>query len=125
MSAFQCSPLHTAIVALAPSFDGTCIPSVSEYEESFRMLWAENRVSLNYRYGCEIGEIPDAPPMRKVLDEIKKLKMVDVLSLIDSYCYQSCESDGWLDSRAFDYANGAKSYVIRSLPGYDTALWTI
>ena len=85
-----------------------------------QMLWDENQASLNERYsetddGLIYAELP-----RKFWHSFDR---VQVIKCAHCYEYQSCEHDGWEDSRAARYMEELIATAIRNLPGYDDAKW--
>lgn len=95
-----------------------------------QMLWDENVRSVTWRYpdwdgphlpGC-VGE--GHPVYRHpVPAPMFHWDPVQVLSAIDHYDYQSCESEDWRTTQAFAFANTLKNKIVRLLPGYGQAVW--
>lgn len=130
MSAFICSDKHiSAIVKWACRRNASVWfgnPSRSlragDEQELVDILYAENVKSVNYRYpasdptpetGCVYD--PDAP----------SVSPVEVLKLVQSLAYQSCEHPTWAVSDARQILDGLKSAAISVLPGYALAEWSI
>ena len=86
-----------------------------------RMLIAENRRSVDYRYGEEEA----VPEYRfKMLPGVPD--PVIVLKAIRCYVYQSCETDDWERTEAAAFCESLTVTAIRCLPGYDEApAWEI
>jgi len=53
------------------------------------------------------------------------LTPVQGLKALDGYEYQSCETPGWPASEAWHFCDDLRGYLIRALPGYEAADWTI
>jgi hypothetical protein len=94
------------------------------------MIWKENMVSVAYRYGDPMGELPGATYIK---DGITKadvaaqaaipFEAVQVLKACNCLEYQSCEHPGWEASEAHAFLQALKDKAVRALPGYETARW--
>lgn len=113
MSAWICSKKH---------IDALTTPSrqMSTQEPNMigQMLWEQNHRSVNYRY----GENTPTPNYEFETCE-PSLSVIDLLKLLDSYEYQSCEVE--FDKRVADYCNRLRKHLVSKLIGYDDAVWYI
>ena len=50
---------------------------------------------------------------------------VEILSAIAGYEYQACETPDWAISEAHEFCVRLRQVVIRYLPGWEAAPWTI
>lgn len=128
MSAFICSDKHISAIVKWVSRHNVSVwfgnPSrklgPGDEQELVDILYAENVKSVNYRYnendattGCvyDLG----AP----------ELGSVEVIKLVQSLEYQSCEHDEWDTSDAKEILLAMKSAAVSRLPGYESAEWSI
>ncbi|MCP4599822.1 MAG: hypothetical protein GY847_04655 [Proteobacteria bacterium] len=88
-------------------------------EEVAQELRAENERSFNYRYQEE-GHYP--VKFGRVALPVN-ISATTIIKLCDCYKYQSCEHDGWENSRANKIVTEIRETAIRSLPGYREAPW--
>lgn len=97
------------------------------------MLAVANVASVAHRYP---DDTPDTLPGRMdhwwtdpapVFDitHARPLSAVDGLAVINAYRYQACELPGWEGSEAAAFCDALRDALIRALPGYDDAPWTI
>ena len=128
MSAFICSDNHISAIVKWATRNNVSIwygnPSRSlrtgDEQEIVEILYAENVKSVNYRYKG------DDPTTGCVYDPTSPiLTPVEVIKLTQSLEYQSCEHPGWETSDAKEVLRTIKSEVIRRLPGYELAEWSI
>jgi hypothetical protein len=84
-----------------------------------RMLWQENRQSVNYRYG------EDNPVDPIYGYEPERHSPLTVLKLIECYEYQSCEHPGWENGEARKFCQALRVKAVQDLPGYDAEPWGI
>lgn len=114
------------------------------------MLWSENARSVSYRYnGEEYGTLPGpsdfdemalasyvfVDPARLPIQERRVMVAegykfrtndpVAVLKACDGYEYQSCEHPGWRTSEACAFLDALRRKMIRALPGYADADWSV
>ena len=83
-----------------------------------QLLLDENYRSVNYRYESdESGKFRYNP--------IVICTPVEVVKLCDSYQYQACETDDWMDTEAWAVYHALRERAINRLPGYEQAPWTI
>jgi hypothetical protein len=85
-----------------------------------QMLWDANYKSINARY----RKFEDAPEYRFDAGP-REINVVSALKQIDCYEYQTCEFDGWKDSKAFEFCQSLRAALIGELPGYDDAPWGV
>lgn len=103
------------------------------------MLWSENARSVAYRYDEDYDEIPgpndfgvmalagyryegqrlSASPLHAQVDPVA------VLKACDGFEYQSCEHPDWESSEAHAFLDALRRKMIRALPGYADADWSI
>lgn len=86
-----------------------------------RMLVAQNRESVNHRYGEEeLEELYEEP--RDLLSRLAQARaLLDparVLGAIGCYEYQACEGPSWARSEAAQFVDALRRTYIRRLPGY-------
>jgi hypothetical protein len=48
---------------------------------------------------------------------------IDILKMCDCLNYQSCETEDWYDTLAYEILNDIRYIAISELPGYDEAPW--
>ncbi len=102
-----------------------------------RMLWEQNHRSVSERYsGMQLvpeyeyssdteyaevlGRFEDGWRWRRVM-----LEPVSALKALACYEYQSCETPDWEQTEAYAYCAALRRALIRVLPGYDAAPWTV
>ena len=88
-------------------------------------LWEENYASVNYRYADCSGRDLQLCPSYHYDPSTPTSDPVVLLKQLDCYEYQTCEHQGWLDSRARQLCSALRSAAIHSLPGYKAAPWGI
>lgn len=116
MSAWIVSKAHIDTLVQALIAEG--IIAMGEATETGRMLWHENHLSIQARYGDE----PNTPEY--VFEGIEApLEEFVVLNAIGCYDYQTCEHGGWPDSRAYELAsdNGLLAAVLLDRLGMNWA----
>ncbi len=85
------------------------------------MLAAENRRSVNHRYGeSNMEDFFEFSECRGGM-----IDLVQVLKLIDCYEYQSCEHPEWKHSEARIFCDALRRLMIGNLPGYEEAAWSM
>lgn len=95
----------------------TLLPVTAEYAGA--MLLAENRKSVNHRYDeDELEEIYTHGPS-------SQRTIVELLSALDCYEYQACESPDWEDSEAYRFCIALRKLLTHQLPGWQDAPWGI
>lgn len=85
-----------------------------------QLLLDENHRAVNHRY-AEAG----ASHAYAYKPYNKRLRPVEVLKLIQCISYQCCETDDWAQSEAHSILRMIEQCVIRTLPGYNAAAWSI
>lgn len=120
MSAFLVSKEHIdaicTLIAVSPynnhGVDGKNLTEIGQ------ILWDENLRSVSYRYReNSVGE--------KYVFKRNTQSPTQVLKLIDSLEYQSCETNDWCTTEAAKLLAQIKSIAISMLPGYDDLKWTL
>lgn len=86
------------------------------------ILYAENIKSFNKRYSDTDGESCGSGAYRA---SAKQLEPVEVIKLVGSLAYQSCEHEGWESSLAKALLYAIERKAITMLPGYDSAPWRL
>ena len=86
-----------------------------------RMLLAENRRSIDYRYS-EHEPVPDYT-FRRVTGIGEAISDAQVAQAIFCFDYQACETPDWETSEAYAFCQALKDQLLRELPGYRDALW--
>ncbi len=83
-------------------------------------LWQENQRSVNYRYseGDTVSEYVYQQTQEPV-SPVQALKFIQCLR------YQSCETPDWEDTKAAALLDRLQIDIIRVLPGYEDANWSI
>jgi hypothetical protein len=133
MSAYIVSDDHIhALVNFAVSarvsyfVNGKWIDITLENAEEIGQIFAdENYRSVHRRYQERTtGHFGKAAPYkfkraRPLSDAVVILKLINCLD------YQSCETDDWKASLAFNILAQIKDEAVRKLPGYDAAPWGI
>lgn len=116
MSAFVCSDEHIGeIAAFAESGDEQAVG---------QLLLAENIKSVEHRYPDmkhnDFTFVPLQPFQRRYASD-----PIQILKLIASLRYQSCEHPDYYRSEAYAALVAIEQKVIRKLPGWEDAQWTI
>lgn len=109
--------ISAASVAIAQETENTL--TLENASKVGLMLLRENYRSVNHRY--DENNMPNA--CRHTLGPA--LPPVHVLSLLAGFEYQSCEHSGWEKSEAKKFCDALQRRLIRALPGYDEAPWSI
>lgn len=125
MSAYHVGADHiNALVSYAkhirfnPSYLFPCGQSIMGWAEIGQMLSAENDKSVNHRYEkCKVT------PYRweEDLYFVTRHNALDVIKMISSYEYQSCEHPGWEGSLAKKFCTLLQNQAVSKLPGYEEA----
>jgi hypothetical protein len=94
------------------------------------ILYQENIRSVQARYPQDSfetlpGPIEKEPALTVSWEEAQRLRPdpVTVLKFCDCLEYQSCETEDWQQTAAFELLERIRKAAIRSLPGYDDAPW--
>lgn len=130
MSAFICSDKHISAIVRWACRNNVSVwfgnPSRSlrsgDEQEIVDILYAENVKSVNYRYPASE---PEATTGCVYDQDAPTLEPVEVIKLIQSLEYQSCEHPTWAISDAKEILRVLKSEATRRLPGYELAAWSI
>jgi len=149
MSAFICGEkTHKALASFAASrgnggrhkVDPQYLRKVKEYPTdsvidiaSFfaDILYQENIRSVSARYPSDTfetlpGPIEKEPALTVNYNEFEALAHTDpvtILKLADCLEYQSCETDDWEKTAAYELLERIRKAAIHRLPGYDEAPW--
>jgi hypothetical protein len=128
MSAWIVSKKHIDLLVAAAGGVGMAVDNPHEVGQ---MLWHENHVSVNYRY----GESRLTPPYKFEAEPNKAIDPVAVIKQIHCLDYQSCEHEGWRTSAACQFLTDLTSKLeaklrlpadkIHALPAYNDAPWGI
>lgn len=85
-----------------------------------QILLDENVRSVNYRYSEDERFVYDhATPAST------RWTPVEILSAIDCYEYQACETPEWSTSEAHAICVALRHILVRTLPGYENGPWEI
>ena len=114
--------LHYNLSAKGKIFGGWS--EADAWIKAAEVLFAENARSVAFRYQVDPEEF-DPSQVNVDLFSIKPLEPVEVLSAIECYLYQCCETNDWQETLAFALASKIKSAAIGALPGYSKAAWSI
>lgn len=121
MSAWLCSDKH--IFELAKYYVEKCQTYSSNkmsFKEAAEELYNENCNSLLARYGDEY------PAIKVPMNYVPTVKNIFALAKqVHCYEYQSCEHDGWEDSKAYAMCQAIKEGLLRNHPDYEDAPWGI
>lgn len=135
MSAFMCSDAHFKAIVIGMSrieipFEGRTrgARTLEEMNDSVRLLKAANIRSLEARYPDNPGE--SDPSIKITARDVQRetpRSPAQILKLIHSLDYQSCEFDGWRTSEACGVLSRWISTIAQYLAGraYDDAEWSI
>lgn len=125
MSAWICSKRHIDAL-VTPLYETT--PELAT--RTGQMLWQQNIRSVNKIYG---GPMPSLqyqfePCTTKMTEDgdrilVEPLTTVDVLKLLDSYEYQSCEVE--FQGAVVRFCNSLRKHLVSNLNGYKNATWSI
>ena len=140
MSAYVVNKRHidalvTAAVESAPigAYFGRERVDYSNADAVGAALWRANVESVAFRYPNDAeGEWPGPVGLtRAEVDAytfeplLVPLSPVELLVALRGYEYQSCERPDWRDSDAYTFCRGLESLMLRRLPGWDDADWSI
>lgn len=148
MSAFICGPDHFKALCLfaAASSRGSLnvhprycrgeVQKIPFERDSFKLaeayaevLYRENIRSVRHRYpeGDLPGPITPTLRIRITLADARSitghLPPISILKMCDCLEYQSCETDNYRETDAYDLLNQIRRAAINKLPGYDDAPW--
>ena len=131
MSAFVVNEDHVKQLALAWNWGRYNNHTPKEITETARELMRENIRSVAHRYNEPIDSrelagpvpTPEAELIEVGFREYCNLEPVAILCMCDCLEYQSCETENYYDSPAFDLLKQIRRTAIHRLPGYDDAPW--
>lgn len=98
------------------------------FEAIGQELLKENYLSVNHRYMVRMGRSKkDMAHAFNYYPKLgnSKLRPVAILKLVKCLDYQSCEHEGWEESRAYKILECIKNNAIGQLEGYSEAPWGI
>jgi hypothetical protein len=103
-------------------------PTADEWATLYAsVLKAENVRSVRHRYPKDADMTDDSPIVVTTGDFVDvrflNVKAVQILKLCDCLAYQSCETDDWEQSAAYELIAAIRFAAIRALPGYEAAPW--
>lgn len=141
MSAYICNPEHIGILAAYATLNGHSVwnngDRILTAQDTAKELAKENIRSVATRYPDDKdGQRPgpcllDADILEAAaiyaahfIKHPQKPKPVQVLKLVQSLDYQSCETDDWKDTLAYRQLQWITSHAISTFPGYDDAAWS-
>jgi hypothetical protein len=125
MSAYHVGADHiNALVSYAkhirfnPSYMFPCGQSIMNWAEIGQMLSTENDKSVNYRY-----KERNVTPYQwgEDLYFVTRYDALDVIKMIGSYEYQSCEHPEWKESLAKKFCTLLQDQAVSKIPGYEAA----
>ena len=128
MSAFICSDKHiNTIVTWAGKHNvsayhgvpGRSYPVSGNEQEVANELLDENVKSVNYRY----KEDDPVEPIGFVFED--DASAIQIYKLCQSLACQSCEHPEWETSLSKAYVNAIQNRAVQSVPGYESAKWSI
>ena len=149
MSAYICNPEHFGILAAYAvrndcaiyewkhSRKNTLDAKIDNAQRIAKGLARENIRSVAARYPEDVSGSRPGPCLND--DEIEeaaaiyaahfvvnpqKPSPVQVLKLCQGWDYQSCETNDWKDTIAWQQVDWIRGAAIRSLPGYENADWS-
>lgn len=151
MSAFMCSPLHIARLVVAGTrvqyqhaspclarvtIDGKLQPiwlhrtNRPDLQLAVERLREGNARAMRDRYGAEAAA--ETAPLDDYLAMLSRLlensitvDPVEALKLLDSYVYQTCEYRRYERHDSHRIVEALRHHLIRCLPGYEEADWSV
>lgn len=135
MSAFIVTNDHINALVTAHLASANELHSMSQTEKNSigQMLLNENFRSVNTRY-CEATQVPSfvftpvysyIPRRSGGLATRVELTPVALLKLLDSYEYQSCETNDFETTDAYKFCKSLRNMLISQLSNYEDSPWTI
>jgi hypothetical protein len=119
----------------APSAVANLAESNSDARNALgRMLWSENVASVAARYPNDTpasrpgpcSDDIDAEAAAYTWEPFRLLTLAEAMMALHSYVYQSCEHDGWKESKANAIIQELVWCASRRVPGYDSAdAWSL
>ena len=127
MSAFIVSKTHIDSIltaALAYRVEGLTRETATDRG---RELWLANVASVAHRYPQDREHNEAARRIAEVYvhRQVTVPGIVKAAKLIDSLDYQCCELDIWCGSPEHAFLNTIREALLRALPGYESAAWTL
>ena len=127
MSAYVVSTKH--INALVNHVDNQSLPyyGFESFAAIGRELLQENVTAVCDRYSDMTPETAqqDFTGETGYTYKLETVPALHALSLLTGYEYQACESSNWETSKARDICERLRLELIRKLPGYSDAPWSL
>jgi len=101
---------------------GNRMRNLSSQVEVANLLWKENVLSVNSRYD-EKSDVSEITSKDFRVVRWNSFSPVQVIKAVKCYEYQSCEHDGWVDSKSKVFCEALKDDAINELEGYEKAEW--
>lgn len=149
MSAYVCNPEHFGVLAAYAVQTGCVISAwnankansllarITNAQEVAKGLARENIRSVAHRYPEDSdGDRPGPRLLDAEIEEAaalyaahfitnpQRLAPVQVIKLVRSLDYQSCETDDWKDTLAWQQLDWITGRAVSALPGYDDTDWS-
>jgi hypothetical protein len=136
MSAFICNPKQVTLLAAYYGVGRTKYghgDGLEIAQEAARKLWAQNVRSVRHRYPEDDYDSLPGPvpcPINVVvsnadMDAARRADPKAILKWCECLAYQSCETDDWRTTEAFDIVEETKDFAIWNLPGFEEIPWTM
>ncbi len=136
MSAFLVTPEHIQAIVAYSLHEARDYTPPMPGDRMAAILAKENINSVRYRYQERLTdrtEQEDAdyiqacarPWLEGTSGKVPVRETIEVLKLMDSLDYQSCEHPDWETSDAYRLLNRIRMQAIPRLPGYAISPWTI
>lgn len=113
---------HPDLKTLAdPTIDWTANSVITFYAN---ILYRENFRSVGARYP-EDAKASEADTITITRSDVRDdaLSAVDIISMCNCLEYQSCETDDWESTAAYELLAAIRKKAISALPGMDDAYW--
>ena len=98
-------------------WNGQAIFFKGNFTEIGQKLVDENYRSINYRYSEK------SKPHEYKPKHLAPLSSIEIIKLCNCYSYQTCETDDWRQTEAWEIMHTLRSMATRALPGYEEARW--
>ena len=93
------------------------------------VLYETNEIAMQHRYGDAPEENPpqftEAPTIADIKEFYKHVSLGQIAKLAASYAYQACEHEDWCNTKACHLIAHINECLVRALPGYETADWSV
>jgi hypothetical protein len=126
---FKVDPRYFAVSPL-PNGGWDHVTLASAYAD---ILYQENVRSVRYRYPDDKWDDLPGPRVKPVhclvdpaelLITLPKFSIVQLLKFCNSLEYQSCETDDYKQTKAYELLCAIREELVRDLPGYEEAHWS-